>query len=144
MSSPPDGTHTLLLYRSSDRADAALRFLCQQARDGASRVTVIALARQEHPRNGCCDTRSVLWNEICRDLANEDLRRASRAVGNQAGVEFEVLAAPDRQVVDTIAREALTRGADEIVVADPRRSGLGGLELRRLRRRSAVPIGAAA
>jgi hypothetical protein len=134
--------HTLVLYRSSDRADTALRSLCQRARDGASHVTVVALARQENARNGCCDTRSVLWNKVCRELANEDLSRASRAVGNQASVEFEVLAAPDRQVVDAIARAAVARGADEIVLADPRRSGLGGLELGRLRRRSSIPIGA--
>ena len=142
MAIPAGGTHTLVLYRSSDRADTALRSLCQRARDGASHVTVVALARQENARNGCCDTRSVLWNKVCRELANEDLSRASRAVGNQAGVEFEVLAAPDRKVVDAIAREAVARGADEIVLADPRRSGLGGLELRRLRRRSSIPIGA--
>jgi hypothetical protein len=136
------GTHTLVLYRSSDRADAGLRSACQRARDGASRVTVVALARQEDPRNGCCDTRSVLWNRVCRELANEDLSRASRAVGNQAGVEFEVLEAPARNVVDAITREALTRGADEIVLADPRGSGLGGFERRRLRRLSAIPISA--
>ncbi len=142
MSTSAAGTHTHVLYRSSDRADTALRSQCQRAREGASRVTVNAMARQEAPRNGCCDMRSVLWNEVCRGLANEDLRRASRAIRNHAGVEFEMLAAPDRKVVDAIAREALTRGADEMVVADTRRSGLGGLELRRLRRRSAVPIGA--
>jgi hypothetical protein len=136
------GTHTLVLYRSSDRADTALRSLCQRALDGASRVTVVALARQEDPRNGCCDTRSVLWNEVCRDLANQDLSRASQAVGNQAGVEFEVLTTPDRKVVDAIAHEALARGADEIVLADPRGSGPGGFERRRLRRRSPIPIGA--
>lgn len=136
------GTHTLVLYRSSDRADTALRSVCERARHDASRVTVVALARQEPPRNGCCDTRSVLWNEVCREMASEDLSRASRAVGNQAGVEFEVLAAPDRKLIDAIAREALTRGADEIVLADPRASGLGGLERRRLRRRSAIPINA--
>lgn len=140
MVNPPGGIHTLVVYRSSDRADSALHSLCQRARDGASRVTVVALARQEDPRNGCCDTRSVLWNRVCRDLANEDLARASRAVGNQAGVEFEVLAAPDRKVVDAIEREALSRGADEIVLADPRGSGLGGLERRRLRRRSVTPV----
>jgi hypothetical protein len=78
---------------------------------------VVALARQENPRSGCCDTRSVLWNKVCRELANEDLFRASRAVGSQTGVEFEVLEAPDRKVVDTIAREALARGVDEIVLA---------------------------
>jgi hypothetical protein len=103
---------------------------------------VVALARQEDPRNGCCDTRSVLWNQVCRDLANENLSKASQAVGNQAGVEFEVLTAPDRKMVDAIAREAIARGADEIVLADPRASGLGGLERRRLRRRSTIPISA--
>lgn len=142
MSISAGGRHTLVLYRSSDRADTAPRSLCERARDGASRVTVVALASQEDTRNGCCDTRSVLWNGVCRELAQEDLSRASHAVGNQAGVEFEMLAAPDRKVVDAIAREAVTRGADEIVLADPRGSGLGRLELRRLRRRSAIPIGA--
>ena len=136
------GTHTLVLYRSGDRADSVLRAVCQRARDGESRVTVVALARQEDPRRGCCDTRSVLWNGICRELANEDLSRASRAVGSQAGVVFDVLAAPDRKVVDAITREAIARGADEIVLADPRGSGLGGFERRRLRRRSPVPINA--
>lgn len=140
MASRAEGTHTLVLYRSSDRADSALRSVCERARDGGSRVTVVALARQEDPRNGCCDTRSVLWNEVCRDLANEDLSRAARAVRDHASVDFDVLLAPDRKVVDAIAREALTRGADEIVLADPRGSGLGGLERRRLRRRSAIPI----
>jgi hypothetical protein len=140
MAIPAEGTHTLVLYRPSERADNALRSVCQRAREGASRVTVIALARQEAPRNGCCDTRSILWNEVCRDLANEDLSRAARAVGNQAGVDFDVLAAPDRKVVDAIAHEALKRGADEIVLADPRGSGLGGLERRRLRCRSAVRV----
>ena len=137
---PAVGTHTLVLYRSSDRADSALQAVCQHARERASRVTVVVLARQEDPRSGCCDTRSVLWNQVCRDLANEDLARASRAVENQAGVHFVVLEAPDRKVVDAIAQEAFTRGADEIVLADPRASGLGRLEQRRLRRRRAVPI----
>ena len=142
MAIPAGGTHTLVLYRSSERADSALRSVCQRARDGGSRVTVVALARQERPRNGCCDTRSVLWNRLCRELANEDLSRASRAVGDHAGVEFDLLQAPDRDMVDAITREALTRGADEIVLADPRGSGLGGLERRRLQRRSAIPISA--
>ena len=112
------GTHTLVLLRSGERADSALRSLCQRS----SRVTVLALARQENTASGCCDTRSVLWNELRRGRANEDLSRASLAVGNQEGVEFEVLEAPDRKVVDAITREAVARGADEIVLADPRRS----------------------
>jgi hypothetical protein len=140
MAAPVEGKHTLVLYRSSDRADVALRALCERADDGASRITVVTLARQEDPRNGCCDTRSVLWNEVCRDRANHDLSRASQAVGHHPGVEFEVLVAPGRKVVDAISREAVARGADEIALADPRGSGLGGLERRRLRRRSTVPV----
>jgi hypothetical protein len=77
------------------------------------RVTPLA------PGDGLVNTRSVLWNGVCRELAQEDLSRALHAVGNQAGVEFEVLAAPDRKVVDAIAREAVTRGADQIVLAEP-------------------------
>jgi hypothetical protein len=142
MASRGKARHTLVLYRSSARADATLRSVCQRARDGAARVTVVAVARQEAPRNGCCDTRSVLWNRVCRDLANEDLARASRAVGTETGVEFAILAAPDQNVVAAIIREALTRDADEIVLADPRGSGLGRLEHRRLRRRSPIPIAA--
>jgi len=139
---PAGGTHALVLYRSSERADAALRSLCEAGRDGAVRMTVMAVARQEPTRRGCCDTRSVLWNELCRERANEELSKAVRAVGNHAGIEFEVLTAPHRGVADAIAREAVVRGADEIVLADPRGSGLGGLERRRLRRRSSVPVSA--
>ena len=95
MASRGEARHTLVLYRSSTRADTTLRSVCQRARDGSAQVTVVALARQEAPRNGCCDTRSVLWNRVCRDLANEDLARASRAVGTETGVEFAILAASD-------------------------------------------------
>jgi hypothetical protein len=58
------------------------------------------------------------------------------------GVEFDVLVAPVRGAADAVAHEAVARGADEIVYADPRASGLGLLERRRLRRRSAVPVNA--
>ena len=101
--------HTLLLYRSSERADDALRSMCSRALEGGSLVTVVVLAREEDARNGCCDTRSVLWNRVGK-------------------------------VADSVAREAVARGADEIVLSDPRGSGLGRLELRRLRRSSAVPV----
>ena len=132
--------HTLLLYRSSERADDALRSMCSRALEGGSLVTVVVLAREEDARNGCCDTRSVLWNQVCRDLATEDLSRAARAIGTQAGVEFGILTAPNGKVADSVAREAVARGADEIVLADPRGSGLGRLELRRLRRNSPIPV----
>jgi len=126
--------HVWVLYRSSDRADEILREACRHA----SRVTVVVLAREEPERGGCCDTRSTLWNRICRDLAREELSRAQGAVGDSPGIDFRVLVAPVRDVVACLTREALARGADEIVVADPRGSGLGRLERRRLRRTTLV------
>lgn len=140
VATPSRPRHTLLLYRSGERADDALRGVCSQALDGGSLVTVVVLAREEDARNGCCDTRSVLWNRVCRDIATEDLSRAARAVGTQAGVEFGILTARNGKVADSVAREAVACDADEIVLADPRASGLGRLELRRLRRNSPVPV----
>jgi hypothetical protein len=128
--------HVWVLYTSSDRADEILRETCRHA----SRVTVVVLAREEPERGGCCDTRSTLWNRICRDLAREELSRAQGAVAGSPRIDFRVLVAPVRDVVGRLTREALARGADEIVVADPRGSGLGRLERRRLRRVSAVRV----
>jgi len=132
--------HALVLYRASERADAALRALCETARGRGSRVTVLALVAEERPSSRCCDTRSVLWNEVCRELARDDLARAARAVAPHEGVDFDVLVARGRGAVDALAGEALARGADEIVLVDPPSSGLGPLERRRLRRRSPVPV----
>jgi hypothetical protein len=133
-------THSLVLYRPSARADDALRRQCLAAREQGRRVTVLALAAEERPASGCCDTRSVLWNRICRDLAGEHLRRAAQLVDRNPGVDFGVLVARTGRAGQTLADEALARGADEIIVADPRASGLGRLELRRLRRSSPVPV----
>jgi hypothetical protein len=105
-------------------------------------VTVLALAPEERPSSRCCDTRSVLWNEVCRDLARDDLTRAAQALDGQAEVDFDVLVAPGRGLVAALTGEALTRGADEIVLADPPASGLGRRERRLLRRRSPVPVSA--
>jgi hypothetical protein len=132
--------HSLVLYRPSARADDALRRRCLDAREHGRRVTVLALAAEERPHSGCCDTRSVLWNRICRDLAGEHLRRAALLVDRNPDVDFGVLVARTGRAGETLANEALARGADEIVVADPRASGLGRLELRRLRRSSPVPV----
>ena len=103
-------------------------------------MTVLALATEERPSSRCCDTRSVLWNEVCRELARDDLARAARAVDPHEGVDFDVLVARGRGAVDALAGEAVARGADEIVLVDPPSSGLGPLERRRLRRRSPVPV----
>ncbi|HEX6651778.1 MAG TPA: hypothetical protein VF072_03475 [Thermoleophilaceae bacterium] len=124
--------HALVLYRASATADATLKSL--SARE--ARMTVVVLAREEAPRNGCCDTRAVLWNRICRDLAREDLSRAVDAIGGRKRVEFQVLGAPASDPTGAIAREAVRCGADEIILADPRGSGLGRMERRRLRRLS--------
>jgi hypothetical protein len=134
--------HTLVVYRPSSRADEALRTLCRAAREQGGRVTVIATAAEERPSRHCCDTRSVLWNRVCRDLARESLARAARVVGPQTGVEFGVLVAKVGQAVNTLAREASKRDADEIVLLDPRASGLTRFERRRLRRSSPIPVSA--
>jgi len=110
------------------------------AHERGDRVTVLALAAEERTTSGCCDTRSVLWNQVCRDFAHEHLARAARLVAPHSDVEFDVLAAQLGRAVDTLAAEASARGVDGIVLADPRASGLTRLERRRLRRSSPVPV----
>jgi hypothetical protein len=132
--------HTLVVYRPSARADEALRGICMTAGERGGRVTVLALAAEESAANGCCDTRSVLWNRVCRDFARDHLAKAAQVVGPRADVDFALLAARVGHAVETLAREASARGADEIVLADPRASGLTRFERRRLRRRSPVPV----
>lgn len=136
MEQQPGQEHALVLYRSSERADASLRAISERI----SRVTVVVLARQEAEGRGCCDTRSALWNRVCRELASEDLSRARRAVADLEAVDFHVLVTPAGDAPAALAREAVARRADEIVIAGSRGSGLGRLELRRLRRSSPVPV----
>ena len=124
--------HTLVIYRASQRADAALRELARAARQRARRLTVLALAVEEPVGRGCCDTRSVLWNGIQRDLAEEDLTRARMAVDDASEVELGVLVHAGRRVAEAIEDEARRRGADEVVIADPRTSGMSRRERRRL------------
>ena len=133
-------THTLVVYRPSARADEALRTLCVAAHEHGGRVTVLALAAVERPSSRCCDTRSVLWNGVCRDFARGYLTRAAQVLGPHTDVDFGVLAAQVGHAVDTLAREARARGADEIVLVDPPTSGLTRFERRRLRRTSPVPV----
>ena len=130
----------MVLYRPSARADKALRRITEAARKTSGRVTVLSLAPHEPESSGCCDRRSVLWNEVCRDLARDDLASASEVLNGDETVELDVLPLSGRRRADAVAREALTRGADEIVLVDPRTSGLGWLERRQLRRRSPVPV----
>ena len=125
--------HTLVVYRASERADAALCGLAQLARERGGRLTVVTLAVEEAASRGCCDTRSVLWNRIARELAQEQLAHARAALAeNEADVELAVLVHSGRRVAETIVTEARRRVADEIVLADPSSCGLTRRERRRL------------
>jgi hypothetical protein len=134
--------HSVVVYRPSTRADEAPRDLCLAAREHGGRVTVLALAAEERPSSRCCDTRSVLWNGVCRDFARDYLARAAPVVGPHTDVDFGILAAQVGQAVERLVREASMRGADEIVLLDPRASGLTRFERRRLRRSSPIPVSA--
>ena len=140
MTRPPSGGHTLVVYRAGERADATLAELARAARATEGRLTVVALAPQEEIRRGCCDTRSVMWNAVRRELALEDLARARLTLGGVRNVDLEVVEHAGRRSVNAVVGEAERRGASEIVVADPARCGLGRRERRRLRRSSPVPV----
>jgi len=129
--------HTLVVYRPSAGGDAALRDLADSALRGGRRVSVVKLVPQEPEERGCCDTRSVLWNEISRDLGREALGRAALAVDGLPDVELAILCCPGRHAVDAVVREAATRSADELLLAG---APLGRLARRRLRRISPVPV----
>jgi hypothetical protein len=135
-----EGRHTLVVYGHSARADEALRQLADRSAESGGRVTILRLVAQESEAQRCCDTRSVLWNEICRDLAREDLAKARVAVGDHEDVQFDLLLFSGRRPEEIIVREALARGADEVVVADQRVTPLGRFARRRLRRLSHVRV----
>ena len=135
-----EGRHTLVLYGYSARADEALRQLAERSSQRGARLTILRLVAQESEAQGCCDTRSVLWNEICRDLAREDLEKARLAVEGHDDVHLELLLFSGRRPEELVVREALAREADEVVLADPRVSALGRFARRRLRRLSPVRV----
>jgi hypothetical protein len=130
------GSHTLVVYVPSPRADAALRELGRTSSALGGRVTVLRLVAQEPESRGCCDTRSVLWNGISRELAREDLARARSALGGDSAFALEAVAYSGRRAADAVIRQALARDVDEVILAAP----LGPIERRRLRRRSPVPV----
>jgi hypothetical protein len=132
--------HRLVVYGATARADAALREL---ALAGEGRMSVVRLVAQEPEGSGCCDTRSVLWNEISRDLGREDLARAARFVDVHGDASVEVVLFSGRRPDEAVIREAVARDADEIVLADGRGTVLGWIARRRLRQRSPVPVRAA-
>jgi hypothetical protein len=127
---------SLVVYAASERGDAALR---EAVRAGGD-VTVVALAPVEGSDRQCCDTRSVYWNGVQRELAMSELARARLAVEDADGVTLEVLGYDVLHPVDAIVRRAAAAGADRIVLADPRRSGLRRRAIRRLRRRADLSV----
>ena len=129
--------HTLAVYGPSAGGDAALRDLADAALQRGGRVSVVKLVPQEPQGRGCCDTRSVLWNEISRDLGREALARAALAVDGHPDVELAILCCSGRYAVDAVVREAAKRNADELLLAG---APLGRLARRRLRRISPVPV----
>ena len=140
MSTGEGASHTLVVYGPSARADLALRRLAETTSDHGGRITAVRLVAQESEGQGCCDTRSVLWNEISRDLARADLSRARLAVDGHEAVHLEMVLFSGRRPDEVVVREALTRDADEVVLADPRVTPLGRRARRRLHRLSPVPV----
>jgi hypothetical protein len=127
---------SLIVYAATARGDAALR----EAVRAGGRLTVVALAPVEPTHRPCCDTRSTYWNGVQRELASSELARARLVVDRVDDVSLEVLGFDVLRPVEAILRRAAAVGADRIVLADPRMSRLGRRAVRRLRRRTAVPV----
>jgi hypothetical protein len=127
---------SLVVYAASARGDAALR----EAVRAGGQLTVVALAPVERSDRQCCDTRSVYWNGVQRELATSQLARARLVLEDADGVTLEVLGYDVLRPADAILRRAAAAGADRIVLTDPRRSGLGRRALRRLRRSPDVAV----
>ncbi len=101
---------------------------------------MLSLLVQEPENKGCCDTRSVMWNGVLREIVQKDLARARLAVEDHPAVELDAVAFSGRRAADVVVREAVERNVDAIVLADARSARIGALERRRLRRASRVPV----
>jgi hypothetical protein len=132
--------HTLVVYGASPGADASLHEAAREARRQGGRLSVVALAGQEPERRLCCDIRSVYWNRLQRELAESDLARARLVVEDADDVALDILRFGVPHLAAAIARRAASVGAGRILLADRRQSGLGRWAVRRLRRRSPVPV----
>jgi hypothetical protein len=132
--------HTLAVYGPTRRGDATLREVARVARERGARLTIVSLIHQESGMARCRGLQSGLWNQICRELGQDDLLRAFMAIDGDERVDLDVVIHTGRHAADAVVDDACTRGADEIILVDPHASGLGLLERRRLRRRSPVPV----
>ena len=75
-----------------------------------------------------------------REMAQAELTKARLVVDDDPSVRLDVLGFFGLRAPDAIASYAAELKADRIVLADARAAGLGRRALRRLRRRSALPI----
>jgi hypothetical protein len=134
--------NTLVIYGASPHGDASLREAARVARRTGKRLAVVALALQEPDRRRCCDLKSGYWNRLMREMAQADLAKARLALDDDPSVRLDVLGFSGTRAPDAIADYAAELEAERIVVADARAAGLGRRALRRLRRRSALPVSA--
>ncbi len=109
--------HVLALYEPGRRGEASVRHAAQVAAKAGARLTVVTVAIVEPTDGQCCDRRSVYWNGVVKELAEDELIRAREAVGSDAVRDFRVISG--RSVPRALADEAERCGADTVVV--PRR-----------------------
>lgn len=110
-------SHVLVLYRRSANGDKALAEASQFARAEGAHMTVITVALVERCNRRCCSIRSSYWNGVVRELADDELRRATETLAGAPGVDFAV--ASGESLGRLLAREAAERGCDVIVVPRP-------------------------
>jgi hypothetical protein len=122
---------TLVVYAPSARADASLR---EAVRVGGP-LAVVALAPQERQRRACCGIQSAYWNGVQREMAQSELARARLVVEDAEDVTLTVLGFDVVHPERAIARHATELGAERVLLADPRASGLRRRAVRRLRDR---------
>jgi hypothetical protein len=126
----------LVVYAPSARADASLR---EAVRVGGP-LAVVALAPQERQRRVCCGIQSAYWNGVQHEMAHSELARARLVVEDAEDVSLTVLGFDVVHPERSITRHATELGADRVVLADPRASGLRRRAVQRLRDRCPVPV----
>jgi K+-sensing histidine kinase KdpD len=111
--------HVLAVYEPGRHGDESVRRAAGIASEAGARLTVVTVAVAEPTDQGCCDTRSVYWNGVVRELAADELARA-RALVDANAADFRVVSG--RSVASAVAHEAERCGADTVVL--PRQRSL--------------------
>ncbi len=102
--------HVLAVTDGSREADRAVETASELAREHRARLTLAAVVELERPWRHCASW-SNSWNEVLRDAARADLRRAWRRV--EVPADLEILYGKPSEAV---AKGARTLGCDLIVV----------------------------